>query len=243
LSFGELAVRVSVTFLTMFVLARLMGRKEISQMTFFNFVSAIAIGSIAAGVVTNHELPIRSGVTALAGWSLFTIAFEFIDIRLKRSRQVLEGDPFVVIKHGAIVEDTLRRCRIDIDEIRSMLRLNGVFSIADVEYAVYEPNGQLSVLKRKDAPQPARKPEGRGGSPENGAQRSLPEGGRFPLIATDVVSDGKVNQINLAKLGLDRAWLDERLREAGVRAVADVFYAEVLPDGTLYVDGFDQVER
>ncbi|KKB43759.1 DUF421 domain-containing protein [Bacillus thermotolerans] len=109
----ELILRISLGFIALFVLTRVMGRKEISQMTFFNFVSAIAIGSIAANFVVNQNVSIRNGIIALAGWAAYTLLMDFIDIKSKQGRKILTGDPIIVIKEGKIVESAMRQSRLD----------------------------------------------------------------------------------------------------------------------------------
>lgn len=95
---SELIFRIAISFLVLFTVARILGRKEISQMTFFNFVSAISIGSIAANLVANSNLSIRNGVIALIGWGVFTILMDMIDIKSKALRKVVTGDPTIIIK-------------------------------------------------------------------------------------------------------------------------------------------------
>ncbi|PIB63426.1 hypothetical protein AOA60_07260, partial [Pseudomonas sp. 2822-17] len=118
--------------------------QEVSQMTFFNFVSAIAIGSIAASVVVDEGTSIRNGVIALIGWSGFSLAIEYINIKFKKSRRVLEGEPIILIKDGKIMENSLRATKLDIDNLLSMLRQKNVFSVKDVDYAIFETSGKIS---------------------------------------------------------------------------------------------------
>lgn len=113
----ELLIRITAGFIVLFILARVMGRKEISQMTFFNFVSAIAIGSITANMVLNSNISIRNGFIALISWALFTIFIGYIDIFSKKSRKLTTGEPIIVIKEGKIMEHSLRKTRLDLSLI------------------------------------------------------------------------------------------------------------------------------
>ncbi|MDQ0231642.1 uncharacterized membrane protein YcaP (DUF421 family) [Metabacillus malikii] len=139
----ELMLRVAIGFFVLFTLARIMGRKEISQMTFFNFVSAIAIGSITANLVVSRNLSIRNGVLALVGWAAFTLIMDVIDIKSKRARIITTGDPIIVIKEGKIVERALKKSRLDLDALNTMLRQKNIFAVADVDYAIFETNGNF----------------------------------------------------------------------------------------------------
>lgn len=220
----ELIIRIAIGFIVLFALTRFLGRKEISQMTFFNFVSAIAIGSITANLVVNQNLSITKGVLALIGWSAFTLLMDYIDIKSKKARKVITGDPIAVIKEGKIVERALSNSRLDIDSLKAMLRQNSIFSIADVNYAIFETNGKLSVMP-KEPKQPLTKSD----------MNKVSSTKKVP-IPTEVITDGRVLSDNLSKLHLDEKWLEQQLKQAGVNSASDVFYAEVQQDGTLFTD-------
>ncbi|MGI8314216.1 DUF421 domain-containing protein [Halobacillus mangrovi] len=221
----ELIFRLVLAFLTLLVLTRIMGRKEISQMTFFNFVSAISIGTLGASLAIDSTLSIQNGMIALVAWSAFTILLGYIDIKSKKARTAVEGEPIILIRNGKIMDEALQKTRLDVDALNVLLRKKNVFSLSDVDYAIFETDGTLSVLK-SHTKQTVTK--GDMNTPLNPNEMfSLP---------TAVIADGKVNRGNLDKLNLDQNWLDQQLKLSGVNSVDDVFYAEVQKDGSLYVD-------
>lgn len=228
---SELLLRIALGFIVLFVLARIMGRKEISQMTFFNFVSAIAIGSIAANLVVSNNLSIRNGIIALAGWTVFTLVMDFIDIKFKAARKVTTGQPVIVIRDGKIMEDSLRKVRLDVDTLEALLRQKNVFSTADVDYAIFETSGKLSVMKKESKQ-----------SVTKGDIQLMKMKQKVIPLATEVVSDGKVNTKNLTKLHLNQDWLNQQLKQQGINSIDEVFYAEVQQDGTLYVDNKNDIQ-
>ena len=200
-----------------------MGRKEISEMTFFNFASAIAIGEIAASLVVDDQLSISNGIYALIGWSLYTILMSYLDIKTLKGRQLLTGSPIILIKEGKILEQALHKCRLDLDTLKAMLRQKDVFSIAEVDFAIFETDGKLSVLK-KDS----------GSSITNRnmykvKNKLIP----FPL---EIILDGNIKKENLINSGFDNNWLIAQLQRAGIHSISEVFYAEVQTDGSLYID-------
>ena len=223
----ELLIRITAGFIVLFILARVMGRKEISQMTFFNFVSAIAIGSITANMVLNSNISIRNGFIALISWALFTIFIGYIDIFSKKSRKLTTGEPIIVIKEGKIMEHSLRKTRLDVDRLRSLLRQKNIFAISDVHYAIFETNGKLSVVP-KEGQQPVTK-----------ADLSIPKKSHVYPTSTEIISDGEINTANLNRLNLDQQWLDSELKKANIKELNEVFYAEINQDGTLYIDRKD----
>ncbi|GAM14511.1 DUF421 domain-containing protein [Mesobacillus selenatarsenatis] len=226
----ELILRIAIGFIVLFSMARWSGRKEISQMTFFNLVSAIAFGSIAAALVVNPSVSILNGIIALLGWAAFTVLTDQIHIKSKNARKLLMGDPVIVIKKGKIMENALRQTRLDTDSLQAMLREKSIFSMSDVDYAIFETDGKLSVMK-KESKQTVTK------SDMNIAMSS----GNFVPLSTELVSDGVANVQNLNKMNKDHNWLNEQLQQAGVQSVDDVFYAEVQTDGKLYIDKRDDV--
>ncbi|QKY68829.1 DUF421 domain-containing protein [Lentibacillus sp. CBA3610] len=228
MSISELLLRIVLSFLVLFTLARIMGRKEISQMTFFNFVSAIAIGSISANLVVSQSLSLRNGLIALVGWALITIIIGILDIKSLNARKITTGQPLIVVKDGKIMESALRKARLDIDELSALLRQKNIFAMSDVDYAIFETSGKLSVLKKEINQSVTKGDMNLAGTTPN----------VYP-IATKVISDGVVNQNNLAALNLDMNWLEQQVEQAGATTFSQIFYAEVLPDGTLYVDKKD----
>ncbi|WP_041089519.1 YetF domain-containing protein [Jeotgalibacillus soli] len=224
----ELIVRVLLSYFILLLLTRMIGRKEISEMSFINFVSAITIGSIASHLVVNPHSSIRNGIAALTGWALLTILTEFISLKSKKTRRLIEGEPFILIKNGMVMEKTLRKARMDINTFNSLLRKHDIFSITDVEYAIFEIDGTLSVMKKKF----------KEAVTKDDLKIKKTAKNIFP-IATEIISDGKVNKRNLTALQLDINWLKHQLEQAGVTSISDVFYAEIQQDGSLYVDTWD----
>lgn len=221
----ELIIRVGLSFFILFILTRIMGRKEISQMTFFNFVSAIAIGSITASLATMSDLKISFGVIALVLWSVFTVAMGIMDIKSKEARKVIEGEPLVLVKSGKIMEQSLKKTRLSTNSLTAMLRQKNVFSMADVEFAIFETDGKLSVLKKSNK-QPATVSDVKG----------KPKQPNIYSMSTPIISNGIIDQKNLTKLNLDQNWVDQQLKQSGVEDISEIFYGEVQQDGSLYID-------
>lgn len=227
---SEVLVRVAIGFIVLLALARMMGRKEISQMTFFNFVSALALGSMGGTFVVSKDISIKNGIIAFIGWSIFTLLTDVLVIKSKGARKAFVGDPIIVIKEGKIIESALKKCRLSLDSLSAMLREKNVFAIADVDYAILETNGQLAVLKKESKQTLTKKDMHIQGIKQN-----------VHPIATKVISDGAVVTNNLSKLNLNHKWLEDQLQQAGVTSVSDVFYAEVQQDGTLFIDSKDNL--
>ncbi|MEG7380868.1 DUF421 domain-containing protein [Bacillus subtilis] len=220
----QLIIRLIIAFITLLVLTRLMGRKEIAQLTFFNFVSAISIGTIGASLAIDSTLSIRNGFIALFAWTVFTIIVGFLDIKFPAIRYAVEGQPVILIRKGKIMDKQLRSVRLDLDALQTLLRKKNIFSLADVDYAIFETDGSLSVLKKE--------------AKQNVTKKDMNVQGENAKVShpASVIADGKVREDNLKKLNLNKQWLMDRLKEAGIQHPKEVFYAEVQTDGTLYID-------
>ncbi|MCD5324375.1 DUF421 domain-containing protein [Pontibacillus sp. HN14] len=225
MSFSELTLRLLIAFFVLILLTRIMGRKEIGQMTFFNFVSAISLGTIGASLAIDKTFSIAYGLYALVVWAILTIVMGYLDIKSKKLRLVLDGDPIILIKDGKVMDEEMRKARIDLDVLKAMLRKKNAFSISEVDYAILETDGKISVSK-KEANQPLTK---------KGLASGAITSPVFPTT-TEIISDGKVLHKNLDKLHVTDSWLEQQLQQAGVNKLSDVFYAEVQKDGTLYID-------
>ena len=220
----EVFSRAVGAFLVLFLLTRLMGRKQVSQLTFFNYITGISIGAIAGSLSVDTTLKISSGLVSLLTWSVLTLIVEFIDMKSRNARRILIGEPAIVVKQGKVMERQLKKLSLDMDELNLLLRGKDVFSIKDVEYAIFETNGEISVLL-KEGKQPLKQ--------ENfPIQSSKQQQNPIPI---QIIADGKIIDENLRQLHLKRSWVDDQLSQEGT-TLTDVFYAELQKDGSLYID-------
>lgn len=220
----EVFSRTVGAFLVLFLLTRLMGRKQISQLTFFNYITGISIGAIAGSLSVDSSLKISSGMVSLLTWVGLTLIVGFIDMKSRKARKILIGEPVIVIKQGKVMEWQLKKLRLDMDELNHLLRGKNIFSIQDVEYAILETNGEISVLL-KEGKQPLK---------QENLPYQLSKQPQTP-IPVQIIADGKMIDENLRQLNLNRSWVDDQLKHAGTN-LAEVFYAELQQDGSLYID-------
>lgn len=149
-NFWEMILRATGAFFVLLIMTRLMGRKQLSQLTFFNYITGIALGSIAADIAGETKTHFLNGITSLIWWSILTILVGFIGMKSARARIATDGQAFIVIKKGKILEGELAKRRLNIDDLSMLLREQKVFSVKDVENAVFEPNGKLSIMLKEE---------------------------------------------------------------------------------------------
>lgn len=208
-------------FIMLTTLARIIGKKLLSQLTFFDFTIAITIGTISGAYV----VMMVKGMWVLLSpiiLTLCTVLFGFIHLKSLTLRKLLEGEPVILIQNGKILEKNLLRLRYHLDDLEMQLREKGIFDIGEVEFAVLEPHGQFSVLKKSQY------------LPVTPKDLNLSTS--YKGMATEIIKDGDVLEQNLRQNHLTLDWLYQELKKQAVDKISDVIYASLNSDGTLYID-------
>lgn len=208
----------------LFLMTKLLGSKQISQLSFFEYISGITVGSVAAEVITGVDGNIIHGLIVLVLFFGVTYAVDVISLKSKKFRDLAEGKSAVFIKDGKVMEDTLKKEHYTIDDLNSLLRKKNVFKTADVEFAVLEPNGDLSVLLKKEN-QPL--------TPKDMNIKVANE-----KVPQTVIMDGKILDNALSEVNKNRQWLEVELEKLGV-TLQNVFIGQVDSYGQLTVDVYD----
>ncbi|WP_397469482.1 YetF domain-containing protein [Psychrobacillus sp.] len=222
MNFWEMIIRTTISFAVLLFLARLLGKKQLSQLTFFHYITGITIGSTAAEIASQKETPFIDGLISLVWWSLLTLLMSYLSLKSTKVRILVDDEPTIIVKDGELSVKSLKSARLHMDDLLMMLREQSIFSIQDVHYAVLETNGELSVFK-KTAQQEATKIDVK-------ADVSLPV-----FMPSEIISDGKIVQKNLLELDLDEEWVMRKLRKKGIESVGEVFYAQLQTNGSLYI--------
>lgn len=202
MSWYGVIIKTIFTVLLLLVITRLLGKRQVTQLSLFEYITGITLGSIAAYIPLEAEKTAwYLGSLSLLVWVLMALGIEYLQIKSKKVREWLDGKETVLIKEGKVLEDNLKKERIAINELMSQLRKRNVFRLADVEFAIMEPDGSVNVmLKKERQPLTAKMLE-----------KSVPQE-REPEI---VVMDGKIQDEPLFRLGRNRDWLKEELENRG----------------------------
>ncbi|SDL95151.1 DUF421 domain-containing protein [Sediminibacillus halophilus] len=217
-------VRVIISFFTLLIFTRLLGKQEVGQLTFFDYINGITIGSIAATLATDLSAKAWAHWLGLVGYALLTGLLQYITIKNRYLGKVLDGEPTVVIEDGKILETNLGKMRIKMSELMTLLRSQQIFDITQVEYAVFEINGELSVKQKPEYLPVTRK------------DLQIPT--KTGRLATEIIQDGIVLEQNLTQRHKDREWLQQQLQAKQINDVKQISYALILPDDSLYIDTF-----
>ena len=200
----EVLLRAFSSLAILFLLTRLMGRKQVSQLTLFDYIIGISIGSIAAEITVNQDSPFFLGMLGMAVYAIIAFLISYLTCKSIVCRRFFTGKPLILIQHGKIMESCLRKVKLDINDLLSLCRNAGYFSPDEIEFAVFEANGQLSIL-----PKTEKKPV----TPQE-LFLQVPSA----QIFAEVIIDGKIMEKNLYGIGKDKIWLQKQLKVQGVRA-------------------------
>ena len=220
----EVILRSTGLFVITLFLVRSIGKRQTSQLSFFDLVTVIVIGGIAAAVSLNLVPNLLHGLLALLVWTVLPALIYLLAIKSKMVRDIVQGKETVLINHGKVLEDKLMEARFTPEDLLSQLRKKNAFKVADVEFAVLEPTGEVSVLLKKDR------------QPVTPQTAGLTVG--LESVPQTVIMDGIIMDEPLTVMGLNRNWLHTELDNAGV-PLENVFIGQVDSVGQLYLDLFD----
>ena len=218
--FLNIFIELLIGFIALMILTKLLGKTQISQLTPFDFISALVLGELVGNAVYDKNVHIGMILFATILWGVFIYVTEWLTQKFRKTRGIFEGKPSIVIKNGLIDRDQLKKNKLDINQLLNLLRQKDVFSIREVEYAILEADGKISVLKKSNYAKPTISDLNLPVKPVN--------------LAITLISDGEIDRDNLRTAGFDEAWLEQQLRKLNIEKVNDVLYAEWKQDEGFY---------
>lgn len=214
-------LRTLILYALVIIALRLMGKREIGQLQPFELVVIIMISELAAIPSENVGIPLLSGIIPILVLLLTSVTLAWISLKSERARAIICGTPSILIERGKILEEELKKNRYSLTDLLEELRIKNVPNIADVEFAVLETNGQVSVFPKS---------QNRPTIPKDFMLKTQFEG--LPLT---LIMDGILNQKNLQQGNKDLIWLTNELKKQNINRVEDVFLASLDTSDTLYV--------
>lgn len=213
--------QTALVFFSLLVFARFLGNTQIGQLTFYEYVSGITIGSIAASVAASEPDKVWSHFYDLVLFVALTYFISYLTIKSRPLRKLVEGTPTIVIENGRILKENMRGLRYDLDELAGQLRQQGILDPSEVQYAIIETSGVLSVIKKADY-QPLTKSD---------LRIHLPD----PTFPVELIMDGEIIEENLRRHNLTQDWLAKQLAARGIADISEVTYAAIDSKGQLFV--------
>lgn len=192
---------------SLFIIAKLMGHKQMSQLDFFDYITGITIGSIAAELATELEKPWKP-LIAMMIYGVITVLLTLLTSKLPKIRKFINGTPTIIMNNGKIYRKNMKKAKMDLSEFMVMCRQEGYFNLNDIQTAIFEYNGRLTVLPKATK---------RAVNPEDMNIIPPPE-----HINTEVIMDGRVLSENLKRSGLDEEWLKKELMCQGHKSPKEI---------------------
>ncbi|MBF7083970.1 DUF421 domain-containing protein [Desulfallas sp. Bu1-1] len=213
-------IRTLILYAAVVVVMRVMGKREIGQLQPFELVVALMIADLAAIPMQNTGIPLLSGIIPIIILMTAQVALSYVSMKSTKARGVICGRPSVLVENGKLVEKELRYLRYNINDLLEQLRAKNYYNLADVEFAILETNGQLSVIPKSQ--KRALKPE------------DLNISTSYEGMPVTLVIDGNVLRDNLKKVSLNEDWLRTELRKFGIEDLKKVFFASLDTAGKLF---------
>ncbi|SET22594.1 Uncharacterized membrane protein YcaP, DUF421 family [Oceanobacillus limi] len=221
LNIWEITIKVALGFFLLFFITKILGKTTIKQLTPFDFITAIVLSELLGNGIYEESVNLFYIFYTIMIWGVLMIVMEKILLKYKGLRSFLEGNPSIIIRDGKIDRYQLKKNRMNMNQLLSLLRQSEIFSIREVAYAILETNGSISILKKhvyqkvtvKDlslAPQPT-------------------------YLSSTLIMDGEVLTDNIKSLGYDHSWLLEQLATKGITRISDVLYADWLANDGIYI--------
>lgn len=205
----------------LFIITKVMGDRQLSELSMFDYVVGITIGSIAAEMATSLEDDYRKPLVAMIVYGLVSVCISFFTCKSITFRRFMEGKALILYQNGNLNQKNLLKAKIDVDEFLTLCRQGGFFTLDDIHTAILEPNGKVSFLPVSSK------------RPVNPSDLNLTPAQEWP--AANVVIDGHILTGNLRSTGNDEKWLHHQLHAHGVKDISDVILATCDPENNFCV--------
>ena len=193
----------------LFLIAKLIGHKQVAQLEFFDYITGITIGSIAAELATTLDDPWWKPTIAMIVFGLVTVVLSIVTRKFPKSRKFVNGTPTIVMNDGKLYRDNMKKAKLELSEFLLLCRQAGYFNLNDIQTAVFEYNGMLSIL-----PVSKKRPL----NPEDMKLTTKSE-----HIGTEIIMDGRVMGDNLKRKGLNDEWLQKEIKNQGYKSAKEIF--------------------
>ena len=193
----------------LFFIIKLLGKKQVSQLNIFDYVIGISLGNLAAEMTINSDITILNGFLAMAIYGSCSLFVSFITSKSILARRFISGVPVVLIEHGKISKEQLKKVKLDLNDLMQDAREDGIFDISEVDYAIMEASGKVTFLLKSENEPITR---------SDMQIKNNKEG-----LTANLILDGNIMYNNLKAFNKDKKWLLKKIKEKGFKKVEDVF--------------------
>ncbi|MFX3615924.1 MAG: DUF421 domain-containing protein [Sporolactobacillus sp.] len=220
--FARITVELITGFAALFLVTKILGKATLSQVTAFDFISAIVLGEFVGNALYDKAIGILTILFTITFWGLMIYIVEWSTQKFRGTRSFLEGRPTIIIHNGRMDREAMKKEKLDINMLQNLLRHKDVFSIREVDYAILETDGTVSVMKKSKYDVPK--------------NEDLQQPQRPVYLPVNIINDGEVDLQNLKRAGLNEDWLKNELKKHHINHYKDVFYCEWKKDEGLFLE-------
>ncbi len=213
-------IRTLVLYFLVVTAIRVMGKRQIGEMQPSELVVAIMISDLASIPMQDTNIPLISGVVPVLTLLVAEVGMSYLCLKNIKIRKLFTGEPSLIIENGKVLESELRKLRFSLSDLEEQVRISGAAGINEVQTAVLETNGQLSIIKKSP--------------PLTAEDMGVQSKGNINLPYL-LVMDGDINKTELIRADKDEKWLEKNLRKRGISSLKEVFIAELQPSGEIYL--------
>lgn len=206
--------RTIIFYTIMHIIFRIMGKREIGELSVLDLVVFIMMGELAVISIEQHDIPLMHGIIPILTLTFVQILLAFISLKSRKFRLFVEGEPAVIIRNGKIDEKMMKKLRYNFDDLLMQLRIKDVHNIADVKYAILETTGDLSVIKKNNA--------------SSSSSYTVP-----------FILNGEIIEKNLQDFQKDKTWLLQQLEKRGYKDIQKISFCSY-QDGEFFIDLEDE---
>lgn len=217
----ETTIELVIGFFALMLVTKMLGRASISQATPFDFVASLVLGEFVGGAIYDPKVDLFRIIYVIVLWGALIFLIDFIALKFNKSRGIIESVPAILINNGIINRKELKKHRIDVNRLQSLLRDKDIFSLREVEHAILEPNGKINAIKKPMYDSVKRQ------------DLDLPP--QSVSIPITLVSDGVPIKNNLKQIGKESKWLEGELLKRNIHNVRDVMICEWRQEDGLFV--------
>jgi uncharacterized membrane protein YcaP (DUF421 family) len=207
----QVLIRGLISLFTLFLVTRLIGKKQVSELSLFDYVIGISIGNFAAEITINTDVPLTNGLLAVLLFGIIALIVAKVTMKSIILRRMLTGIPTIIIQNGKFIKENMKKTKYDMNDFLEECRVSGYFDISEIEYAIVEANGKISFLPKSEY-----KPL----TPKDMQVKVKKVG-----LCANVIIDSKIMIKNLENMGKDKTWLDKELKIKGYKNYDNILLA------------------
>lgn len=225
----DIVVKLVIGYFALILVTRVLGKKEMSQLTSYDIVFAILLGGMIEETLYDDKISILHFLFGISVWTLLSYVMGKLAEKSERVRVLLNGKVSVLVREGKIDHKEMKKNQLEMEQLRALLRTKGIFSMKEVRYVFMETGGQISVMKNTAA------------DPVTPEQLNIEVKDEEPSYM--LVDEGRIEQSELENAGKDEMWIKEELNKEGISKIEDIYFAEWTPESGFYIKLYDEKEK